>query len=73
MANKEFDEKLGKLLRSRREAMHMTQQDVADKLGVTRVAVHSWESGKRGMYAFTFISYCKAVGIPPHEIMNEVI
>ena len=29
-----------------RKRLELSQQDVADALGVTRIAVHNWESGK---------------------------
>ncbi len=36
---------LGKIIREKREELHMTQEDLADRMGVSRQAVSKWESG----------------------------
>lgn len=38
--------KLGESIRSRRKKMGLTQEQLAEALGVTTGAVHKWESGK---------------------------
>ena len=45
---------------------------VADRLGVTRTAVHYWESGKRTIYAVNLIEYCKVLGVDPREIIDDL-
>ena len=39
-------EKIGKLIKEIREKNHLTQGELADKLGVTYQAVSKWENGK---------------------------
>ena len=39
-------EKIGKFIRSLRESKKMTQDNLADEVGVTRQAVSNWELGK---------------------------
>ena len=34
-------------VKERREALKMTQQEMADAIGTTKQAYHEWESGKR--------------------------
>ncbi|WP_105302934.1 helix-turn-helix domain-containing protein [Anaerolactibacter massiliensis] len=58
-----FDKSLGSALRSEREKKNLSQQDIADRMGVTKMAVSNWESGNRSMYAKTVKEYCRALGI----------
>jgi len=46
--SKRKDIKLGNFIKSRREYLSITQQDVADYVGVTKSAVSRWESGEIG-------------------------
>lgn len=72
MNNEKFNIELGIELRRQREKAGFTQQQIADKLGVTKVAVHQWESGKRNMYAQTLIDYCKILGVTVDEVLERV-
>lgn len=63
MKDSSFDEKLGSALRNERERQNLSQQEIADRMHVTKMAVSNWESGKRSMYAKTVKEYCKALGI----------
>ena len=42
-------QQIGKRLRSARKESNLTQQAVADYLGISRVLVSFWENGKRAM------------------------
>lgn len=72
MKEKEFDIKLGELLRAERESHHMTQIQVAEKLRVTKMTVSRWESGDRAMTAKRLLDYCKAIGIAADEIFTRM-
>ncbi len=37
--------KLGETIRTRRKELNLTQEQMADQLGVTAPAVHKWEKG----------------------------
>ncbi len=39
-------EKIGKFIKQIRQDHHLTQKDLAEKLGVTYQAVSKWENGK---------------------------
>ena len=68
--NENFDKILGVWLSEQRKIRGLTMQDVADRLGVTKTAVHYWETGKRSMYARHVLEYCRAIGIDPDEIVR---
>ena len=70
--NKAFDQKLGKTLSDKRRMCGLSQQDVADRMNVTKTAVSYWENGNRSMYAYTVNEYCKAIGIDISEIVTSM-
>ena len=72
MSDKEFDKQVGALLKEAREKAHMTQQEVADKMGVSKVSVFYYENGERQMYASVLKDYCKAVGITVQSIFDKL-
>lgn len=44
--NNDFDKRVGQQIRQLRENKKMTQAELGEKLGVTKNAVYSWETGK---------------------------
>lgn len=72
MNNQNMNSLIGAWLAGRRKEKGMSQQEVADRLGTTRTAVHYWESGKRTIYAVNLIEYCKAINVNPSEIVEEL-
>ena len=62
-------EKIGKFIFSRRNKLKLTQQELANKIGVTDKAVSKWERGK-GMPDYSlFIPLCDALGITVNELL----
>lgn len=60
----------------RREALALTQRDIAEKLGVSHAAVNAWESGFRGLNLDRATAYGAAVGMelgwnPPAPLPPE--
>lgn len=47
----------------------LTQQDIADKLGVSRQTVADWESGKRKMKTAYLFMFCKVVEMTEDDIL----
>ena len=68
----EFYVKLGIALKKAREKAKMTQQEVADKMGVSKVSVFYYEKGERKMYASVLKDYCKAVGVTVQSIFDKL-
>ena len=72
MNNPDMNCAIGGWLAEKRSEKGLSQQDVADRLGTTRTAIHYWESGKRTIYAVNLIEYCKVLGVNPSEIVAEL-
>lgn len=69
---KNYNNKIGSYLAKERKSKRITQQAIADKLGVTRTAVHYWETGKRVIYADQMLNYCNELGVDPSDLVKEV-
>ena len=69
---KEFDVKLGRILRTERESHGLSLQQMADALGCTKMAVSYWENGKRSMYAETLRRYCECLGITMQSVFDQM-
>lgn len=63
MAYDEFDKKLGEILRAERESAKLSQQDMADRLGLTKMTISHWENGNRSIKASSLKDYCAVLGI----------
>lgn len=72
MANKEFNIRLGAVLRAHRQEKGFSQEYVAGLLGVSKNQVSHWEIGKRSMYAESLASYCRVLGVTMQEVFNEM-
>ena len=69
---KNYNAKIGAYLAKERKAKKITQQQVADRMGVTKSAVSNWELGKRTIYADQMLEYCEQLGIDPQELVKSV-
>ena len=47
----------------------LTQEAIAEKLGVTRTTYNAWETGKAMMKTAYFIAFCQIVGFGPDDII----
>ena len=70
MAYDEFDKKLGEILRAEREAAGLSQQDMADRLGLTKMTISHWENGNRSMKASSLKDYCAVLGITAQYVFE---
>lgn len=50
------------LLRQRRESLGISQEDMEERIGVTRGLVQKWETGVRQPSAFLLTCYAEALG-----------
>lgn len=69
---KNYNAKIGAYLAKERKAKKITQQQVADRMGVTKSAVSNWELGKRTIFADQMLEYCAQLGIDPQELVKSV-
>ncbi len=72
MKNENLNIKIGEWLQNKRIEKELSQQDVADALGVTRTAVHYWESGKRTIYADNMFDFCRVLGVDPSDLVRDL-
>ena len=63
---------LGEALKEHRTRCHMTQEFVAEHLGVSRQAVSKWENGTSDPSTSNLLSLAKLYGISPEELLREV-
>ena len=61
---------LGEMLKERRTAAKMTQEFVAETIGVSRQAVSKWESGRSDPSTTNLIALAKLFGIEPEELLR---
>lgn len=62
---------LGETLKRRRTACKMTQEFVAEALGVSRQAVSKWESGQSDPSTTNLLPLAKLFGVRPEELLQE--
>lgn len=60
-------------LEASRVNAHLTQAEMADKMGVSRTTVINWESGKTEMKTAYFIAWCHIVGMSENDILLPVM
>ena len=63
---------LGETLKRRRTACKMTQEFVAEALGVSRQAVSKWENGTSDPITSNLIALAKLYGISAEELLKNV-
>lgn len=63
---------LGEVLRSHREACHMTQEFVAQQVGVSRQAVSKWEQGASEPSTTNLIKLARVFNVDPADLLREV-
>lgn len=63
-------EKIGKFIQTKRKEKNLTQQKLADKIGVTDRAISKWERGL-GLPDYSLIKpLCEALGITINELLS---
>lgn len=62
---------LGEVLKKYRTERNMTQEFVAESLGVSRQAVSKWESGRSDPSTSNLIALAKLFGVAPEELLRQ--
>ena len=60
------------LLREYRIKNNMTQEFVAQALGISRQAVSKWEKGTSEPSTSNLLAIAKLYGVPPQEILSQI-
>lgn len=68
----EVRKSLGETIREYRTARQMTQEFVAESLGVSRQAVSKWESGASDPSTSNLIALAKLFQVSPEELLSHV-
>ena len=68
----EIKKSRGETLKEHRNNCKMTQEFVAESLGVSRQAVSKWESGTSDPSTSNLLALCKLYRISPEELLKSV-
>ena len=63
---------LGEVLKDHRQRCQMTQEFVAENLGVSRQAVSKWETGAADPSTSNLLALARLFGISPEELLKSV-
>ena len=63
---------LGESLKEHRTQCHMTQEFVAEALGVSRQTVSKWENGSADPSTTNLLALAKLYGVTAEELLREV-
>lgn len=63
----------GNVIRIMRLKVGMTQQELADKLGISYVGISAWETGARNPKYETLVKIADALGVPIEELTSTEI
>lgn len=68
----QFKKSLGELLKDHRTRCKMTQEFVAESLGVSRQAVSKWENGTSEPSTSNLLALAKLFDVSPEELLRNV-
>ena len=69
----EIRKTLGETLKELRTEKNMTQEFVAESLGISRQAVSKWENGSSEPGTSNLIAIAKLYGVEPEELLKKLI
>jgi DNA-binding XRE family transcriptional regulator len=69
---REYKKSLGEVLKAHRTFCHMTQEFVAESIGVTRQAVSKWENGTADPSTSNLLALAKLYGVSAEELLHQV-
>jgi transcriptional regulator with XRE-family HTH domain len=70
MGNDTFLLEMGTRIAQRRKELHMTQEQLADKIGVTGSRVSNWEQGIHRPDVDILANICTALNVSPSELLD---
>lgn len=69
--NSAVRQSLGEALKENRIRCHMTQEFVAEHLGVSRQAVSKWENGTSDPSTANLLALSRLYGVSPEELLKD--
>ena len=63
---------IGQVIKNHRVRCNMTQEFLADRLGVSRQAVSKWEKGRSDPSTTNLIALAKIFDLTPEEMLKEI-
>lgn len=73
VSKSDIDKKIGKVLREFRLKNKLTQEDLAEKLGISLKYISRIENGNNGVKTENLIKYMNLLGITPNVIFKPFI
>jgi len=65
-----FAKSLGARLKNARKALHLSQDQLAESLGVTFQQIHHYETGKSNLCGEKIAEICRALKIEPNDLFG---
>ncbi len=72
-AQEDFYVQLGLLIRKARVDAHLTQQELADALFISRTSLTNIEKGNQRILVHTLMDIAHSVGIKPNKLLTDEI
>ncbi|MBQ0035564.1 MAG: helix-turn-helix transcriptional regulator [Firmicutes bacterium] len=66
------DVKFGEIIKRRRRELKLTQEELGKKVGCSKVCVHYYEKGLRGLTLSQFFKFCTVLGLDPDYVQKEL-
>ena len=63
---------LGLQVKNRRKELHLTQEHLADRVGLTRTAITNIEAGKQSITLHAYFSLCAALNVSPTILVSQL-
>lgn len=68
---KEFNRRLGYVLKKTRRSKKVYQPQIAEKLNVSKMTVSYWESGTNSISAEQLKRYCDVLGVSVQYVLDQ--
>lgn len=70
--NREFDKKVGLIIKEKRREKRLTQLQLSEKLGIAKSTLACYETGVRSMDLDTFFEICHILGIKANDVQRQL-
>lgn len=72
MEDMSFYKALGPILKKLRTQKKISQAQVAEKVGVSKMMISHWERGNRKIMAHQLVDYCDALGVTVQSVFDRM-